>query len=158
MSNSPIWPIIRSLSDATTPGQSRPGIDGNEGVFGISQSTIRLFNVIGHSLGGEGSYTSAEIQLVYSTALANWACLKGARVYCPTLKVSPPRDTDRKLTVFVPERPRAFFLGVLAIQQLCIMSYQRRLLCEVKWSLCVRFKHVPKNISASFREHAVCGI
>ena len=35
---------------------------------------IRLFSVIsGHSLEGEGSYPSAEVQSVYSTAPANWA-------------------------------------------------------------------------------------
>ena len=31
-----IWPIDRTLSEATTPGQTRPGSDGNEGVFCIS--------------------------------------------------------------------------------------------------------------------------
>ena len=32
---SSIWPIDRTLSGATTPGQSRPGSDGNEGVLYI---------------------------------------------------------------------------------------------------------------------------
>ena len=36
---SSIWPIDRTLSGATTPGQSRPGGDGNEGVFHIPQSS-----------------------------------------------------------------------------------------------------------------------
>ena len=39
MSNSSIWPIDRSLSDANTPGQSGPGSDGNEGVLHILQSS-----------------------------------------------------------------------------------------------------------------------
>ena len=30
-----IWPIDRTLSGATTPGQSGPGSDGNEGVLRI---------------------------------------------------------------------------------------------------------------------------
>ena len=39
MSNSSIWPIDRSLSGATTPGQSGAGSDGNEGVLHIPQSS-----------------------------------------------------------------------------------------------------------------------
>ena len=34
-----IWPIDRTLSDATTPGQSGPGSDGNEEVLHIPQSS-----------------------------------------------------------------------------------------------------------------------
>ena len=36
MSNSSIWPINSILSGDTTPGQSEPGSDGNEGVKGYS--------------------------------------------------------------------------------------------------------------------------
>ena len=32
-----IWPIDRTLSGASTPGQSRHGSNGNEGVFHIPQ-------------------------------------------------------------------------------------------------------------------------
>ena len=39
MSNSFIWPIDRTLSGATTPGQSGPGSNGNERVLHISQSS-----------------------------------------------------------------------------------------------------------------------
>ena len=39
MSNSSIWPIDRTLSGATTPGQSWPGSNGNEGVLRIPQSS-----------------------------------------------------------------------------------------------------------------------
>ena len=35
MSNSSIWPIDETLSMATTPGQSGPGSDGNEGALSI---------------------------------------------------------------------------------------------------------------------------
>ena len=38
MSNRFNWPIDRALSGATTPGQIRPGSDGNE-VFHIPQSS-----------------------------------------------------------------------------------------------------------------------
>ena len=34
-----IWPIDRALSGATTPGQSGPESDGNEGVLRIRQSS-----------------------------------------------------------------------------------------------------------------------
>ena len=74
-----IWPIDRSLSGATTPGQSGPGNSGNEGVLPISQtSSITrtspsdcLVAYEGHSY--EGSYLSAEKPSVYSTAPTNWA-------------------------------------------------------------------------------------
>ena len=36
---SPIWPIDRTLSGATTQGQSKPGSDFNEGVHYIPQSS-----------------------------------------------------------------------------------------------------------------------
>ena len=39
MSNSSIWPIDRTLIGATTPGQSGPGNDGNEGVLYIFESS-----------------------------------------------------------------------------------------------------------------------
>ena len=72
-----IWVIDRTLSSATTPGQSGPGKDGNEGVHRIPQSSSItgilppdcLVSYLGHSLGE--SYTSAEMQLVFSTARAD---------------------------------------------------------------------------------------
>ena len=39
MSKSFTWPIDRILSGASTPGQSRPGNDGNEGFLSIPQSS-----------------------------------------------------------------------------------------------------------------------
>ena len=64
---------------ATTLGQSGPGSDGNEEVVHIPQSsditrtstTDCLASYQEHSL--RKSYLSAEVQLVYSTAPANWA-------------------------------------------------------------------------------------
>ena len=38
MSNSSIWPIDKTLSGTTTPGQSGPGSDGNEEVLNIPQN------------------------------------------------------------------------------------------------------------------------
>ena len=38
MSNSSIWPIDKTLSGATTLGESRPGSNSNEGIFCIPQS------------------------------------------------------------------------------------------------------------------------
>ena len=78
MSNSSIWPIDRTLSGATTPGQSRPGSDSNEGVlhipqiFSITEASLSdcLVSYQGHSL--LESYLSAEMQSVYFTAPANW--------------------------------------------------------------------------------------
>ena len=39
MSNSSVWPIDRTLSSATTPGQSVPESNGNEGILCIPQSS-----------------------------------------------------------------------------------------------------------------------
>ena len=68
----------RTLSGATTPGQSAPRNDGNEGVLRILQSSSItgtspsdcLMSYQEHSLGE--SYPSAEMQSVYSGAPANW--------------------------------------------------------------------------------------
>ena len=68
-----------TLSGATTPGQSWPGSDGNEGVLRISQSSCIpgaslsdcLLSHPGHSLGCLNP--SAEKQCVYSMAPDDWA-------------------------------------------------------------------------------------
>ena len=68
--------IDRALSGATTPCQSGPGSNGNEGVFPFPKAPVLLEPRIclvsypGHSLGG---YSSAEVQSVYSTAPIKWA-------------------------------------------------------------------------------------
>ncbi len=57
---SSIWPINRTLSGATPPGQSEPESDGNEDVLHIPQSSSIvgaspsdcLMSYLGHSLGG----------------------------------------------------------------------------------------------------------
>ena len=79
MSNSSISPIDRSLLGAITLGQSRLGSEGNKGVLHIPQSSIItedlppgcLLSYLRHSW--EESYPSAEMQLVYSVAPADWA-------------------------------------------------------------------------------------
>ena len=60
------------LSGATNPGQSRPGSDGNEGVFCIPQSSSDCLLSYQDTLYWE-FYPSAEMQSVYSTAPANRA-------------------------------------------------------------------------------------
>ena len=77
--NSSIWLIDRTLSGVTTPSQCGPGSDGNEEVLHISQSfsitealaSDCLMSYPWHSL--KGSYVTAEMQLVYSTAPVNRA-------------------------------------------------------------------------------------
>ena len=71
----------RTLSDATNPGQIGPESDGNEGVLHVSRSSRLteaspsdcLMSYQGHWL--RGSYPSAEMQSMYSTAPANWTRL-----------------------------------------------------------------------------------
>ena len=77
MSNGSIWLIDRTLSGSTTPRQSEPESDDNEGVHHILQSSSIIGNLpsdclvsyLGHWLGGV-SFSSAEMHFVYS---ANWA-------------------------------------------------------------------------------------
>ena len=78
MSNSSIWPIDRSLSDATTLGQKGHRSKSNEGILHIPQSSRTgasppnsLMSYAGNTLGE--SYFAAEIQSVYSTAPADLA-------------------------------------------------------------------------------------
>ena len=93
MSNSSIWPIHRALSGATTPGQSGSGNSGNEGILSILQSSSItgaspsncLMSYPGHSL--RVSYSCAEMQLVYSTAPANWVIYKARWVNCCHFKL-----------------------------------------------------------------------
>ena len=69
---------MEALSGATTPGQSGPGSDGNEGVFRIPKTSSVtgtspsdcLVLYPGHSL--RESYPSAEMQSAYSTAPTDW--------------------------------------------------------------------------------------
>ena len=78
MSNSLIWPIDKTQSDATTMGQNGPGSIDNEGVLHIplSSSITRasssdcLVSYPEHWLGE--SYSSAEMQSVYPMAQADW--------------------------------------------------------------------------------------
>ena len=70
-----IWPIDRTQSGATTPSQSGSRSNGNEGVFYIleiskagASSSDCLMSYPGHSLERVGSYSTTEMQLVYSTA------------------------------------------------------------------------------------------
>ena len=78
MSNSFIWPIDGTLSGASTPGLSEYGSIGKEGVYHISpifwtgpSSSNGLVSYLGYMLAaGLGSYSSAEMQLLYSIASA----------------------------------------------------------------------------------------
>ena len=73
----PILHIDRTLSGATTPGQSGPRNDGNGRFLPISQRysitgtspSDCLVSYTGHSFGGR-SYPAAEMQSVYSTTPA----------------------------------------------------------------------------------------
>ena len=74
MSNVSIWPIDSILLGATISGQSRPESDGSDGVLRIPKSfSVRLCSVISRILVAEvGSYLSADMRSVYSTATAEW--------------------------------------------------------------------------------------
>ena len=82
MLNSSIWLIDRTLSGATTSDQNGPQSTGNEGVLRISQSSRITeaspsdcsMSYSGYLLGE--SYSSAEMQSVYSAAQADWVTVR----------------------------------------------------------------------------------
>ena len=68
--NSSVWPIDGTLKGTITLNQSEPGSNGNKEVLYIPQSSSAGASPHpGHSQAWErGSYPSAEMQSVYSTA------------------------------------------------------------------------------------------
>ena len=75
MSNSSSWPIDKTLSGPTTPGQSGPWSDGNEKVFCLPQSSSItldspsdcLMSYPGHSLEGFSSLTGLNSEFSFSS-------------------------------------------------------------------------------------------
>ena len=71
-------PSIGHISNATTPGRSGPRSDSNKGVPRIPQSSSIAGTLQSHCLVSYqdtrwgGSYPSAEVPSVYSTAPADW--------------------------------------------------------------------------------------
>ena len=98
---SSIWSIDKTLSGTTIPGQSGRGNDGNESVLCIPQS----FSISGISLSdcsvsyqgircGQGSYPSAEVQSVYSTATADCSII----FFTPCNKIASKVSTDSNIS------------------------------------------------------------
>ena len=71
-----IWLIYKTLSGATSSGQSVLGIDGIEGVLRVLKApallSISLLSVISRTLVG-GYYPSAVKQSMHFTIPADWA-------------------------------------------------------------------------------------
>ena len=103
--------IDRTLSGATTPGQSGLGSNGNEGILHFPQiskagalPSDSLMWYPGHSM--EGLYPSAEMQLMYCTTSANWDELMQALVISEFVKFtylgssveSTEKDIETRLT------------------------------------------------------------
>ena len=72
MSISSIWSIDRTLSGATTLGQSGPGSDGNE-LRALLESHYLIVLCHIRDICWVKSYPSAEMQLVYSAVTVEWA-------------------------------------------------------------------------------------
>ena len=109
------------FSITITPSQSVLGSDGNKGVLRIPQSSSItgtspsdcLVSYLGYSL-GEGSYPSAGVQSVYSTAPADWAncrflCLCACPCECVFVSVcfypTPPPRTECDARYYLPTPP-----------------------------------------------------
>ena len=106
---SSIWPIDRTLSGATTLGQSGSGTDGIEEVPHIPQSSSItgtspsdcLVSYLGDSL-GMGSNPSAEVQSVYSTAPADWAKIVLFKNYSYLIEMCAKnsKETTRQIQIW----------------------------------------------------------
>ena len=83
MSNSSIWTIDRTLSGATTPSQSGPGSDGNEGLFHIPQTSgitgasladclVSYSGYSGELGGGALAFCRDAIGVFYSPSRLGW--------------------------------------------------------------------------------------
>ena len=78
--NSSVRSIDKTLTCTSTPGQSKPGSNSNEGVLHILQSSRTgaspsnsLISYPGYLVQERRSYPSAKLQSAYSTALDKWA-------------------------------------------------------------------------------------
>ena len=105
--------------DVTIPGQSGPGSDGNEGgtqhspkLLHYRRLTISLFSVLSRTLIEEwGSYPSAEMQSVYSTAPADRAVLCKRNIifcfyYClakAAINITPDKNIKTSYTDLRPK-------------------------------------------------------
>ena len=69
-----MWPIERTLSGATTPDQSGSGSNDNEGILHIFPKVHQIVYCFIQDTRWE-VLPSAQMQLVYSTTLADWAVL-----------------------------------------------------------------------------------
>ena len=67
-----IWPIDKTLSSATTPGQSRHGSDGNEWVLCITQNSSITGTLPSDCFVSYEGHSAGK-QMVYSIAPADWA-------------------------------------------------------------------------------------
>ena len=110
---SSVWLIDRTLSGATTPGQSGLGSDSNEEVLCIPQSSSMTRTPPSDCLvsyrtffgGGGESYSSAEKQSMYSIAPADWARLGECHKECVIIKSStsweyPSHSQDQRKEVW----------------------------------------------------------
>ena len=77
MSNSSSCPINMNLSGATTPDQSGPGSNGNEGVLHITKGSMTHHQIVlchmQDNRCGRWGYSFAEMQSMYSTVPTNRA-------------------------------------------------------------------------------------
>ena len=91
MSNHSICSIDRTVSDASTLGQSKPGSNGNEGVVRIPQSSRITgalpsnFNVKSLTIVGWGAYPSVGMQSLYSIAPVDRAGTNEAKIHVKNL-------------------------------------------------------------------------
>ena len=110
MLNSSIWPIGRTLSGATTPGQSWPGSDGNEVIIRIPKSSI-----ISGDLPSDCVVSYSEHSLERGVLIL---CREAVAVFYNTSRL-------RSLCLYV----REWLLLYVYIYMLCIVVLQKAFFC-----------------------------
>ena len=88
MTNISIWPVDRTLSGATTPGHSRPGSEGNDGILRIPQRS---------SITGARSSDCLVLNPGHSLARCLLLCRNAIGVfYSPRWRVINDSDSDKE--------------------------------------------------------------
>ena len=123
MSNSSIWPIDRTLSGATTPAQSGPGSDGNQGILcipkdssitGASLSECLTLYQDTSFLGGEGGLTSLQrsSRCILQPQPTGQARKSGLEKDVVLINIKNQRDQQRKSTLCISTSNSDIWRGV----------------------------------------------
>ena len=103
MSNSSIWSIDRTLTVATTLGQSGPESDGNDGVLGIPQSS-RPRALPSYCLGSYPGHLFGRVLPLSRDGIVFYSPSRLYKIYHGFIHSFKKRDIDRDVLFFISLR------------------------------------------------------